>query len=171
MNDILNIIGAISNVVAAICAVVAIGVTVWNLKREHAEFEKNRKEEEERKIYKEYVLDYFWKNVEQTIQKTNQQLYGMVRRENFEESELENIYETFMVVAHGWKSDAEIVRYLADTQRYRKTTKFLNDILELYGQVVNDAVKSKRVSVVFEQKIKNKCVEVRNLLLDYYKSV
>ena len=70
-----NIIGSISNAIAAICAVAAIVVTVWNFKSDRREQKKENLCIKLRELYKKTVIDSFLKIVDENISKDAQAFF------------------------------------------------------------------------------------------------
>lgn len=169
MNNTLDLIGTVSNAIAAICAVVAIWITITNYRKEQLAIGEARKEEKIKNLYKEYVLDSFLKQVEGTILQTNRKLYEIAQNGTCDEIRLKNIYDSFLAEAHGWTTDVAIIKMLANNSLYSRVKDLLYDILELYGKIINESTKRKRVSIYFEKEIKEQLANLKRELLLFYK--
>ncbi len=77
MGHVLTMIGSISNVLAAMCAVVAIFITIRNFKSDREEQEKIRYKLRMSELYKQVVIDTILKAENERIMDINHKLYQM----------------------------------------------------------------------------------------------
>lgn len=66
-----DIIGSLSNAIAALCAVLAIGVTVWNFRSDKREQKKEKLSLKLSELYKQIVIDSMLKTEDEKIRYIN----------------------------------------------------------------------------------------------------
>ncbi len=94
-----NIIGGVSNSIAAICAVVAIVVTVWNFRSDRKEQKKEKLSIRLCELYKQAVIDSLLKIEDEKIKYINNNLNEISGRK-FDEGEIKELSDYMMSELH-----------------------------------------------------------------------
>ena len=124
-----NIVGSMSNAIAAICAVVAIVVTVRNFRSDRQEQAKEKLSVKLRELYKLVIIDSFLKLEDDKIEYINDSL-GKMSREGFDEKKMKELSEYMMLGQHDCLREAEMVKFF--NQRLCREAK-QNKVCFSYG--------------------------------------
>lgn len=73
----LDIIGAISNAIAAVCAAIAICITVWSYKTDQTAHKIERTKSKLSELYKQTIIDTMLQNMDDIIKQLNIGLHQM----------------------------------------------------------------------------------------------
>lgn len=161
-----NIIGSISNAIAAICAVAAIVVTVWNFKSDRREQKKENLCIKLRELYKKTVIDSFLKIVDENIRDINDNL-NRFSREEFDENEMKRFYDYMSSGLHDCLLEVETIRTF-NQELYREVQQITEKISDTYGEIINKAVSHRYVLNNYERKIMPDWIKLRNAIYKCY---
>ncbi|MCM1039076.1 MAG: hypothetical protein NC314_12890 [Roseburia sp.] len=163
---ILNIIGGLSNAVAAICAVVAIVVTVQNFKSDRQEQKKEKLSSKLRELYKQAIIDDFLKVEDEKIDCINKRLDKMSQTQ-FDEGAMREISDDMMSELHNCLRKAEIIK-LFNRKLYQKIRLITENILDTYSKLINKSMEHRFVSKAFEQQINSQWIELKRSVYECY---
>ena len=163
---ILSIVGSLSSAIAAICAVVTVGITIKSIKDDRHEQKRERQTRKLSELYKKTVIDSVLKTVEKKIEYINAELYGMAGH-GFQESEMKDLADYVMAGVHGCLRDAEIIK-LFNKKLCQETKQLTESIFDAYGQIINKSIRQKRVSKYFERDIDPNWDKLKTSLYEYY---
>ncbi len=107
-----SILGSISNAIAAICAVVAICVTVRNFKSDREEQKKEKLSFKFSELYKQAIIDTVLKIEDEKIRYINDKLYKMMSV-GVNGDIMKELSETMMSDAHECLMEVEIIRFFS----------------------------------------------------------
>lgn len=161
-----NIIGSMSNSIAAICAVVAIVVTVWNFRSDRKEQTKEKLSVKLRELYKQAVIDSFLKLEDEKIGYINDRLSKMSRGE-FDENKLKELSEYMMLGQHDCLREADMVK-IFNKKLCREVKQITENIFEKYSTIINSAVKCKFISKNYEYQIRPEWIKLRSSIYECY---
>ena len=161
-----NIIGSVSNSIAAICAVVAIAVTVWNFRSDRHEQTKEKLSAKLRELYKQAIIDYFLKLEDEKMGYINTSLSKMSRGE-FDENKMKELSEYMMLGQHDCLREAEMVK-IFNQKLYCDVKQITENIFEKYSKFINNAVKYKYISKNYEQQIRPEWIKLRSSIYECY---
>lgn len=161
-----NIIGSASNAIAAICAVVAIAVTVWNFKSDRKEQVKEKLSIKLRELYKQVIIDSFLKFEDEKISHINDSLSKMAR-ERYDENKMKELSEYMMSGQHDCLREAEMIK-IFNQKLCREVKQITENIFEKYSKFINKAVENKSVSKAYEYQIRPEWIKLRSSIYECY---
>ena len=167
MGEFLDFLGSVSNAVAAGCAVYALVVT-------HRQYEKTKQDEKDRKIsekkdvlFKESVIDYFVYNIMKDISDINKEIIQLKQKGNFESDDLKAIYDRLRVESQVWLYEIEILKFF-DNKLYIEVKKKMQDLIDIYSQIINKSVKDNRIPLSFSADINKQLTVIKTMLYKEY---
>ena len=163
---ILNIVGGLSNAIAAISAVVAICITVQNFKSDRQEQAKEKLCIKLRELYKQAIIDTFLKMEDEKIKYINDSLYQMSQK-HFGENVVRGLSAYMMLGLHDCLREAEIVKIF--NQKLCREVKHITEIIfDKYSSIINNAVKSKFISKNYEHQLRTEWIKLRSSIYECY---
>lgn len=162
----LNILGYVSNTIAAVCAVIAIKVTVNNYKSDREAQTKEKLCNKFRELYKQAVIDDFLETEDKKIYCIGDSLYK-VSRSSFDENTIKEIYNNMTSVLHDCLRNAEIIKFF-NRKLYQDIKQIIENIFDTYSKIINKAIEHKFVSPNFERSIRVEWIELRNAIYKCY---
>ena len=162
----LNIIGGLSNAVAAICAVVAIVVTVRNFKSDRQEQTKEKLSIKLRELYKQAIIDDFLEVADEKIDYINESLYKMSQVQ-FDEEAMKEIFDYMMSGQHDCLREVEIIR-LFNRKLCQEIEQITEKIFDTYSEIINKSMKRKFILGNFERQINPQWIKLRNSIYECY---
>lgn len=138
-----NILGSIANAIAAICAVVAIVVTVWSFKSERRAQKKEKLCINLGELYKTAVIDVFLKIEDEKMKYINDNL-NRFSREGFNENRMKELSDYMMLGLHDCLREAEIIK-IFNRDLYREAKQVTEHIFDTYSELINKAVSRKYI--------------------------
>ena len=166
MKDVFTMIGSISNALAAICAVIAIYITVRNFKADRVEQEKIRQKLRMSELYKQVVIDTVLKEVNERIMDISHKLYQMSAG-TFEESVLQQIYKCMDSGMHDCLKEAEMIK-LFHSGLCLKVKEHIEHISDIYGDIINTSMRRRRIPGNFEQKVNEELLKLQKAVYQCY---
>lgn len=161
-----NIIGSISNAIAAICAVAAIIVTIWNFRSDRQEQMRENLCIKLRELYKKAVIDSFLKIADEKMRDINDNLNRFLR-EGFDENEMKRFCDYMILGAHDCLGEAETIR-IFNEELYREVKQTTEKIFDTYGEIINKAVSHRYALNNYERKIMPDWIKLRNSIYKCY---
>ena len=161
-----NIIGSVSNSIAAFCAVVAIVVTVRNFKSDRQEQKKEKLSIKHCELYKQAIIDDFLEVEDEKIDYINESLYKMSQVQ-FDENAMKEISDYVTSGQHDCLREAEIIK-LFNQKLYQEIKQITEKIFDAYGEIVNKSMKYRRISRNFEQQIRPLWIKLRSSIYKCY---
>ena len=161
-----NIIGSVSNSIAAICAVVAIVVTVRNFKSDRQEQKKEKLSIKHCELYKQAIIDDFLKAENEKIKYINESLYNMSQVQ-FDENTMKEISDYMMSGQHDCLREVEIIK-LFNRKLYQEIKQITENIFETYSKIINKSMERNRISINYEQKIRPQWIKLRSSIYECY---
>ncbi len=166
MGHVLTMIGSISNVLAAMCAVVAIFITIRNFKSDREEQEKIRYKLRMSELYKQVVIDTILKAENERIMDINHKLYQMSTGD-FDESLLKQIYQRMNSGMHDCLKEAEMIK-LFHSGLCMKVKEHTEHISDIYGDTINTSMRRRRIPGNFEQKVNEELLKLQSAIYQCY---
>lgn len=163
---ILNIIGSVSNGIAAICAVVAIIVTVRNFKSDREEQKREKLSFKLRELYKQAVIDSILEIENEKIGYINDRLYKMSLGK-FDENVMKELYEYIISGEHDCLREAEMIK-LFNQKLCSEIKQITENIFDTYSKIINDAMRYKFISKNYEQQIRQVWIKLKESIYECY---
>lgn len=149
-----EICGELSNVIATALAALSIYLTVKEQK-ETRKYEKYRNVVEQKLLwYNEVVLNDIIRNMNEFVEGTRKQLERC--REKTDKTTIENeLHEIYNSTNEKFKSVKEKIFLLKTFSQalYKECDDKLQEIFDIYSNVINDATRNKRISSINTYKI------------------
>lgn len=160
-----NIIGSVSNAIAAICAVIAIGVTVWNFRSDKQEQKREKLSLKFGELYKQTIIDSMLKMEDEKIRYINDRLYKMSSQ--FDETAMKELSDYMISGMHDCLREAEIIK-LFNRELCREAKQSTEHIFDAYGQIINKSMSRRFVSKNFDQPIRAEWIKLRSAVYECY---
>lgn len=161
-----SILGSISNAIAAICAVVAICVTVRNFKSDREEQKKEKLSLKFSELYKQAVIDTVLKIEDEKIRYINDKLYKMISV-GVNEDIMKELSETMMSDAHECLMEVEIIRFFSK-ELWREAKQVTEQIFDTYSEIINKSMQHGFISKSFESLISKKWTKLKDSVYECY---
>ncbi|MCM1048026.1 MAG: hypothetical protein NC433_06350 [Clostridiales bacterium] len=163
---LLSFIGGVSNAIAAICAMVAIKVTVKNYNSDREEQTKEKLNIKFRELYKQAVIDDFLETEDKKIHRISDRLYEMTQT-RINEDDIQELYNNMTPILYDCLRSAEIIKFF-NRNLYGEIKKIIENIFDVYGEIINKAIEHKFISINFERPIITKLTELRSAIYKCY---
>lgn len=163
---VLNIVGGISNAVAAICAVVAIFVTVRNVKSDRKAQVKEKSSLILRELYKQDMIDSMLKTVEEKMKYMDGVLNKMPHTK-FDEDELEELYKYMSFGCHDSLREAEMIKFYNQNMRM-EVKKKIEKIFDEYSRIINHAMEKKYIIRDYERRTRREWMSLKESIYECY---
>lgn len=167
MDNTLNIVGSISNAVAAIAAVVAIGVTIWNFKTDKKEQKQERKAERKGVLYKESVIDFWLKKISADISAINQEMLQLSENKTVTSDVLQELYRRIRTDSQSWLYELEIIKVFNE-KLYNEVKDDVEKVVDTYSVIINKSLEKGVIPENFGIKINRKLIVIRKKIYKRY---
>ena len=167
MNNTLNVVGSISNAVAALAAVVAIGVTMWNFKTDKKEQKQERKAEKKGILYKESVIDFWLKKISRDISAINQEILQLSENKTVTSDVLQELYRRIRTDSQSWLYEMEIIKVFNE-KLYNEVKDDVEKVVDTYSMIINKSLEKGEIPENFGIKINRKLIVIRKKIYKRY---
>lgn len=162
----LDIIGAISNAIAAICAAIAICITVWSYKTDQTAHKIERTISKLSELYKQTIIDTMLQNMDDIIKQLNIGLHQMSSIK-IDDEILQQFSQNIMSEMHFFLWEIEFVK-LFNQKLYQQTKTISEHISDSYSNLINKSSKRKYIPPYFEESIQKDWVELKRAIYECY---
>ncbi|MCM1184538.1 MAG: hypothetical protein NC337_14300 [Roseburia sp.] len=162
----MELVGNVSNSIAAVCAVVTIIITVQNFRNDKQEQKKEKLRLKLSELYKQAVIDSMLKLEDEKIRYINDRLY-QVSSSQFDETVMKELYEYMEFGMHDCLREAEIIK-LFNLELCQKTKQSTEHIFDAYSQIINKSMSLKFIPKNFDRTIRREWLELRRYIYECY---
>jgi len=167
MNEVMDIIGSISNAIAAIAAVVAIIVTIKHYKSEKTEQKQERITGKRGILFKESVIDSCLKNISEDISVINHELIQLSKEKSVTTKTLKKLYRSMRSTSQNWLYEMEIIKVFNE-ELYNEVKTDVENIVDAYSVVISEALAKGEVLEKPTAKIDSRLMLMRRRIYKTY---
>lgn len=167
MNETLNIIGSISNAVAAIAAVIAIVVTITHYQTDKSEQKQERLAEKKGVLFKESVIDSWLKKIAEDITMINQELVQLSEDKLISNEKLKELYFRMRALSRNWLYEVEIIKVFNE-KLYDNVKEEVERIVDMYSTILIVGLDQGEISKSSTDKINKRLTVIRRKIYKKY---
>lgn len=167
MENFLNVLGGISNAIAAVSAVVAIVVTVKYYNKDKDEQKKERISEKKAALYKESIIDTWLNKMTGDISNINKEIMLLSQRSTFSLDALQELYNRIRLDSKMWLYEMEIIKVFNE-KLYEENKNEVEKIIDTYSEIIITSIKNGYIEKDFTVKINKRQVFIRRRLYKKY---
>lgn len=167
MENFLNVLGGISNAIAAVSAVVAIVVTVKYYNKDKDEQKKERISEKKAALYKESIIDTWLNKMTGDISNINKEIMLLSQRSTFSLDALQELYNRIRLDSKMWLYEMEIIKVFNE-KLYEEIKNEVEKIIDTYSEIIITSIKNGYIEKDFTVKINKRQVFIRRRLYKKY---
>lgn len=164
--DIWSILGSVSNAIAAVCAVVAICVTVRNFRSDKEEQKKDKLSLKLSELYKQAIIDNVLKIEDEKIRYIDGKLCKMMSA-GFDENVMKELSDTMMSNEQECLMEVELIR-LFNVELWQEARQITEHIFDTYGKAINKSMQSRRIVTSFNGTINKEWTKLRRSVYECY---